>query len=138
MTQLDRQQNLSLYKGHILRNKLAGREYIQAHKIKTGKKGNPLTILEITESGWQYLESIKAKVEKYKGVGGFIHCYWQGKIKEWYEQKYKTCKAIIEDKSSGKAVDVGVYFSDKKTAVEVLIYGEEKEISNITKGPGAL
>lgn len=133
VTQLDRYCGMSLYKGHQLRDKLASREYIKAHKIKTGKKGNPVTVLEITQSGWQYLESIKAKVEKYQGIGGFIHCYWQNKIKEWYECKYKTCKALIEDKSSGKAVDIGVHFSDKKTAVEVLIHGEEKEISNIIK-----
>ncbi len=133
VTQLDRYCNMSLYKGHQLRDKLGAREYINAHKIKTGKKGNPFTILEITETGWQYLESIKAKVEKHKGVGGFIHCYWQSKIKEWYEQKYKGCKAIIEDKNSGKAVDVGVHFKDKKTAVEVMIHGEGKEINNITK-----
>lgn len=133
VTQLDRQENLSLYKGHQLRDKLAAREYIQTHRIKTGKKGNPLTILEITESGWKYLDSIKAKVERYQGVGGFIHCYWQSKIKEWYARKYKTCKAIIEDKSSGKAVDVGIHFGNKNTAVEIMIKGEQKEISNINK-----
>jgi hypothetical protein len=133
VTELDRLCNLSLYKGHQLRRKLAAREYIQAHRIKTGKKGNPITVLEITESGWQYLESIKAKAERYNGVGAFMHCYWQSKIKEWYEQKYKSCKAIIEDRSSGKAVDVGVHFSRKKTAVEIMIEGEQKEINNITK-----
>jgi hypothetical protein len=133
VTQLDRDCNISLYKGHQLRDKLTDREYILAHRIKTGKKGNPLTILEVTESGWQYLESIKAKVERYKGVGGFIHCYWQSKIREWYSRRYKTCKAIVEDKSSGKAVDVGVYFGDKNTAVEIMIKGEQKEISNINK-----
>jgi hypothetical protein len=133
VTELDRKSDLSLYKGHQLREKLAAREYIQAHRIKTGKKGNPLTILEITESGWQYLEAIKAKVERYRGVGGFIHCYWQSKIKEWYEQKYKACKAIIEDRSSGKAVDVGIHFRDKRTAVEIMIKGEEKEIKNIVE-----
>jgi hypothetical protein len=133
VAQLDRYCNISLYKGHQLRNKLAGRKYIEAHKIKTGKKGNPITVLEVTESGWQYLETIKAKVERYKGVGGFVHCYWQRKIKEWYERKYKGCKATIEDKSSGRAVDVGVYFGNKKTAVEIMIKGEQKEISNVTK-----
>jgi hypothetical protein len=134
VTQLDRSCNMSLYKGHQLRDRLAARGYVQDHRIKTGKRGNPLMVLEITEAGWQYLESIKAGVERYKGVGGFIHCYWQSKIKEWYERKYKACKATIEDKSSGKAVDVGVHFRDKKTAVEIMIKGERKEIKNIKEG----
>jgi len=133
VTRLDRSRKISLYKGHQLRKKLGNRAYIQAHKIRTGKKGNPLSILEITESGWSFLESIKARAQKYKGVGGFIHCYWQSIIKEWYERKYRNSKAIIEDKTFGKAVDIGVYIGNRKTAVEILISGEQKEIKNITE-----
>ena len=133
LTELDKTLNISLWKGHSLRKKLGSKGMTTIHRMKTGKRGNPISVVEILEPGWQYLETIEAKVERPKGVGGLLHRYYQYQIKKWYEGKYNECIAMIEDTTFGKAVDIGIHFSNTKTAVEVLIHGEEKEISNITK-----
>ncbi len=129
-TKRDERLGLSGYKGDRHRSELAEKEMIRMHKINTGKRGGMITLLEATDKAYEYLESIKAKVTKPRGKGGFIHAYWQHCIAESLR---KNAEVWIEDSRSGKLVDVGAKMDGKNVAIEIALEGEEKELVNVAK-----
>ena len=102
-------------------------------QVNLGKRGQLIALVEITSTGWDMLRTFKVDTRKPEGKGSFIHQFWQDRIKEWYLNQDPECKAEIEKSVYGKAVDVSVETKDKKIAVEILIKGEEKELTNIAK-----
>jgi len=129
VTELDRLLSISLWKGHELRRGLESKGCIEIHKIKTGRKGNPISIMEITPDGYELLKRLKVAFQKPQGIGSWRHKFWQHEVQAWYEANFPICKTAIED----KGVDVAVYLPNEKVAVEILIEGEAKEINNIKR-----
>jgi hypothetical protein len=131
VTELDRRLNISLRKGHEFRDRLELEGYIRIHRINTGTRRGNIAIVELTDKAYQYLKASNIEVSNPRGIGGFRHRFWQHQIQRWYLGRYKGCKAIIEDTNFGKRVDIGVYFAESRTAIEILIEGEQKELANI-------
>jgi len=129
VTDRDKRLGFSGYKGDSLRARLAQRNMVAAHKIFTGKRGGQMTLLETTPEGWKYLNSIKAGVDPVSGKGGFLHKYYQHKLKARLADE--GCNAKIEDASSGKAVDVSAEIDGENIAFEILVNGVTKEQDNI-------
>jgi hypothetical protein len=132
-TERDRRLGLSIYKGSNLRAALSGKELIRIHQANTGKRGGLIQLVEITDKGWEVLEDFKVGVKKPQGKGSFIHRFWQHKVQRWFLESFPGCKAVIEHSVLGKAVDVGVKVEGKRVAVEILIKGEEKELTNVIR-----
>jgi len=132
VTERDKRLGLSGYKGDSLRGKLTQRAMVVAHKIFTGRRGGQITILETTPEAWKYLRSIKAGVEPPPGKGGFLHKYYQHQLKIYLDLNH-GCEAVIEDMSSGKAVDVSAEIDSERIAYEILVNGVAKEQDNILK-----
>jgi hypothetical protein len=133
VTELDRKLKISLRKGHDLRDKLESESYMKIHRISTGSRSGLVSIVELTDKAYDYLKAAGGKLAKNPGIGSFLHCFWQHQIQKWYAAKFKDCKAIIEDTTFGKRVDIGIHLAQTKTAVEILIEGEQKEVTNIEK-----
>lgn len=126
-------QGLSAGKGDALTSQLVQRKLVEKVKVPTGRKGGQITLLEITSTGREMLERFGVKVNLPGGKGGLRHQYFQNKIAEWVRANHPDAKAVIEDASSGKAVDVSFVQSGKRIAIEVLVNGIDKEMSNVEK-----
>jgi len=131
VTELDRNLNISLRKGHDNRDKLESQGFIKIYRINTATRRGNVSIVELTEKAYEYLEAHNIRVNKPAGIGGVIHRFWQHQIQRWYLAKFKNCQTIIEDTTYAKRVDIGVHFQRSRTAVEVLVEGEHKELNNI-------
>jgi len=132
-TERDKKIGTSTYKGNRLRDQLVKEALVQIHHVNTGKKGGVITLVEITDKGWEVVKAYEMDVKKPIGKGSFIHQFWQHKVKEWFIENRRECKVEIEQSVQGKAVDVGAEIEGKKVAVEIMIKGEEKELTNIVK-----
>lgn len=117
-------------KGHEFRDKLESRGFVKIHRINTGTKRGYISVVELNERAYEWLKSNNIHAAHPAGIGNIIHKYWQHQIRRWYVAKYKNCKVIIED-TTYRRVDVAVYFSESRTAVEVCIENNvENEIFN--------
>ena len=133
-TERDRLLGLSSYKGNLLRKVLSEKGLITVHQLSTGHVGNTMTLLEITNRGWEFLRDEGFKIHVPRGHGSWRHRYFQNKLQRWFLENYPGCKAEIEQQEIGnKAVDIGVEIGGRKIAVEVQIEGEEKELNNIVR-----
>jgi DNA helicase HerA-like ATPase len=134
--QRDEMLKLSRYKGSLLRQRLTKLGWIRQHKANTGRKSGQLTLLEVTEAGYEFLASVKARVERPRGRGGFLHKYYAYKLKEYAEATWPSCDARIEDASQGRPADVTVRIPgppQRVIALEIFMTGEAKEIRGIAR-----
>jgi len=131
VTYRDRREGISACKGDRMRRELADAGLIVLHRVNTGARGGRITLSEPTEQAYRLLEGMQVRVERPKGNGGFVHRFWQHTIHAWaVRQGYP---ARIEDAIDEKRVDVGVEWQEKRCAVEVVMQGLEKEMSNLEK-----
>ncbi len=130
---LDELSSHSQYKANLIRQQLidAGPGLIRVHRIKTGKRGGPLSVVEITQAGYHLLSKLAVDCKQPVGHGGIEHVFWQHTIYRWAIGKGYPAK--IEQWLSNKSVDIGVEWAEKKVAVEVALENMEKEISNLIK-----
>ncbi|MBI4307716.1 MAG: hypothetical protein HY684_02805, partial [Chloroflexi bacterium] len=88
-------------------------------------------LLDFTNSGRELLARHGIKINTPKGKGGLVHQFYQNLMARWFAKNFPQGKATIEDMSSGKAVDVSFVGEGKRIAVEILVNGVDKEISNV-------
>ncbi len=93
--------------------------------------GRPLSLYELTSEG----EKITGQQNLGQGKGGFAHCYYQHRIKEFFSKHGWT--PVIEEYQNGKACDVGLTMDNRKVAIEVAASNPSKELSNIEKDSAA-
>ena len=139
--QRDTYLNLSRYKGSLIRRQLIDAGYVKPHKVGTGARSGQLVLQEITGTGYELLNSMKIRVRKPQGRGGFLHKYYCYKLKEFAEATWDGSVVQLEDGTMGKYADVTVRMptgSEEDTgsviAFEVFMTGEAKEIRGIAKG----
>jgi hypothetical protein len=131
VTYRDKQAGISASKGDRMRRELADAGLIVIHRVNTGTQGGRVTLTEPTEQACRMLEGMQVRVERPKGNGGFVHRFWQHTIHAWaVRQGYP---ARIEDAVDEKRVDVGVEWAEKRCAIEVVMQGLEKELSNLER-----
>lgn len=110
---------LSNYMGTKILKSLSFKGFIRKAKIYTAQRGNQPIILEITDKGKEYLNSIGIKIQS-KGKGGAVHQWWQKKIQEFYKKRGHI--VVIEPNTGGANTDVLIFESeDKRIAVEVAL-----------------
>ena len=126
----DEKLNLSAGKGFARRSELLKLGLIEEVKVPTGVRGGQVTLLDITSAGRDLLARHHIKLNA-KGKGGLKHQYFQNVMQRWFAKHYTAGEATIEDVTSGKAVDVSFVDEEKKIAVEILVNGIDKELSNI-------
>ncbi len=132
-TERDAALGLSSWKGNDVREQLLARELVRKQKVNTGRRGGVITLLEVTDAGYELLESLGVKGAVPAGKGSFEHRFWQYQIVGHLREKYAGCEPVIEDFRFGKAVDVGVKIEDRWVAVEIGLTGLDKELTNIRK-----
>jgi energy-coupling factor transporter ATP-binding protein EcfA2 len=122
------------YKADSLRQQLAdtGPGLLRTHRITTGKKGGPLSVVVLTDAGLRIIEKLNIKHPQPLGHGGVEHKFWAYAAHRWAVGE-KGYPAKIEKWLNGKSVDVGVEWDEKKVALEIALEGMEKEISNLIK-----
>jgi len=114
-----------------MRRQLAAEGLLRLHQISTGLRGGQPTLAELTGEGCKLLERLEVRYEHPLGRGTFEHKYWQHVVHCWaVAQGYPS---QIEQEVAGKAVDVGVIWDEKRVAVEIVVEGVEKELSNLSK-----
>jgi hypothetical protein len=133
ITELDEANHLSQYMALRLRRQLqdTGPGLIRIHRLSTGKRGGPLSVVEITEAGYHLLNKLRVPSHRPAGHGGIDHSFWQHAIYRW--ALARGYPAEIEKWQNGKSVDVGIEWDEKKVAVEVALEDMEKEMSNLIK-----
>lgn len=131
ITELDRLDWLSEYKANLIRQQLkdTGPGLIDIHRIATGKKGGPLSVVKITEAGYHLLAKLGVECEQPVGHGGTEHTFWQYTIYRWAIGHGYPAK--IEQWQNNKAVDLGVEWDERKVAIEVALGDMEKELNNL-------
>jgi len=131
VTERDRREGISAWMGNAIRRELEDAGLIRLHRVSLGGRGRRITLTELMSRAYQVLEALQVKVEKPKGNGGYVHRFWQHTIHQWaVKQGYP---AQIEETLREKRVDVGVKWAEKRRAVEVVIEGLDKELSNLWK-----
>lgn len=131
ISELDRLDWLSQYKANLIRQQLkdTGPGLINIDRIPTGKKGGPMSVMQITEAGYHLLAKLDVECEQPVGHGSIEHTFWQYTIYHWAIAQGFPAK--IEQWLNNKAVDVGVEWREKKVAVEVALENMEKELNNL-------
>lgn len=131
--ELDRIDSLSDYKAHLIRQRLmdTGPGLIQIHRISTGKKGGPISTIELPAHALQLLDRLQIKYPQPIGHGGPEHKFWQHTIYRWAIEQGHVPR--IEYWLNGKSVDVGIEWDEKKVVLEVALEDMEKEMSNLVK-----
>ena len=114
-----------------LRTALEKDGLIRLQRIRTGLRGGQITLTELTDRAYGLLASYKVAAKRPAGRGGFEHGFWQHTAHAWAERKGYGTK--IEEEVSGKAVDVGVTTDSQRIAVEVMMEGLDKELTNVAK-----
>lgn len=125
------QIKLSAGRGDALSDALLKRGLIEEIKVPTGRRGGQPILLDFTNSGRELLARHGIKINTPKGKGGLVHQFYQNLMARWFAKNFPQGKATIEDMSSGKAVDVSFVGEGKRIAVEILVNGVDKEISNV-------
>ncbi|MBF8267452.1 MAG: ATP-binding protein, partial [Dehalococcoidia bacterium] len=128
-----KQLHLSAGKGDRLSDALVERGLIEEIKVPTGKRGGQPILLDITKAGRDLLARHHIKVNVPRGKGGLKHAFFQNAVQKWFAANFPNGTANIEDTDNDahKAVDVAFVGDSKKIAVEILVNGVEKELSNI-------
>jgi hypothetical protein len=131
--ELDRIDSLSEYKANLIRQRLmdTGPGLIRIHRISTGKKGGPVSTVELPAHTLQLLDRLQIKYPQPVGHGSPEHKFWQHAIHRWAIQQGHVPK--IECWLNGKSVDVGIEWDEKKVAIEIALEDMGKEISNLIK-----
>lgn len=131
--ELDRIDSLSEYKANLTRQRLTdtGPGLIRVHRISTGKKGGPVSTVELPAHTLQLLDRLRIKYPRPEGHGKAEHKFWQHTIYRWAIEQGHVPK--IEYRLNGKSVDVGIEWDEKKVALEVALEDMEKEINNLLK-----
>jgi len=135
VTARDQKHDISASVGSKHRKRLIDEGFIRAHRILTGQRGGQLQVTEVTEQGYQELERFAVHVPRPPGRGGFEHRLWQHIVHSWAVAM--GYPAQIEQEVSGKPVDVGVIWDEKRVAVEIVVEGIEKELDNFGKDMAA-
>ncbi|MGA1841858.1 MAG: hypothetical protein ACMUIU_14650 [bacterium] len=130
-TKRDKKLRISQWMGNKIRQELADQGLISLHRVSTGIKRKIFTLTEITEDGYKLLEGMQVRVKRPRGSGGYIHQFWEHTVYTWCLRAGFPAK--IEDRISEKNVDVGIQWNEKRCAVEILIKGIDKELSNLAK-----
>lgn len=135
----DRLLGYSAYRAKKARDELEELGYVRRHVIPTGRRGGQLILEEITDEGYEHLAQMQVTARKPPGRGGYVHKFWQHRVAEWVMRNHEGAKVRIEDAGSGKSVDVSLFLPSqpddkaKATAFEVLVNGEEKELTNVSR-----
>lgn len=119
-----------------LRKLLLASGWITLHRASTGRRSGQLTLLEVTEEGYEVLASMRIRANRPRGRGGFLHRYYAFKVKQYAEITWPGCVAIIEDGSQGRPADVTVQPSGQPSptiAFEIFVTSEDKEIRGILR-----
>ena len=131
VTERDKRLGLSSWKGNRIRQELKDTDMLRFHEVNMGLRGKQITLTEPTDKAYHLLDALQVKVERPSGNGGFAHRFWQDTIYRWaVNQGYP---ARIEQALDKKRVDIGVQWVEKRCAVEVVMEGLEKELSNLKK-----
>ena len=132
VTERDERIRISKGKGFKIRQSLEAEGLIKTHRVKTGRRGGPLAVLELTDRAYALLDDLEVRYERPRGHGSYCHKFWQHRILMFAQAR--GWPARIEDsRTGGKAVDVSVEWEERHTAVEVLVEGVDKEISNLVQ-----
>jgi len=131
VTERDKKHDISPGLGHRYRQRLAAEGLIRFHRILTGRRGGQLQLTEITEAGYRLLKEFDVPAAPPPGRGGFVHRFWAQTVYTWAVRR--GYPAQIEQEVVGKPVDVGVIWEEKRVAVEIVIEGIEKELTNLAK-----
>ena len=122
---------LSIFKGNRAKKELVTRGYVKEIEVDMLIRGGRPKIYELTEKGRDYLLLELFIQPRVWGKGGTEHCFWQHRIKRYYERW--GCNAQVEVFIGKKSVDVVVKCPNGKwTAVEIAM-SPEYEIENIKK-----
>jgi hypothetical protein len=135
-TDRDRALGLTAYKGVQLRKELEQRGLARPVRVSLGKRGKNLLLLEILEPGKEMLRQLGVGPSEHRGKGGFVHRFWQHMLKRQLDETYAGTEAVIEDASTGRAVDVAIEVAGRKIAYEICVNGVDKELTNIAKDEG--
>ena len=132
VTKLNEISPFTSYKSDSLRDQLAntGPGLLQTHRITTGKKGGPLSVVVLTDAGQRIVDKLNIKHPEPLGHGGVEHKFWQYAAFRWAVGE-KGFPAKIEKWQNGKSVDVGVEWHEKKVALEIALNDMEKELNNL-------
>lgn len=131
-TERDVKHGYSAWKGNKLRGQLEQEGLISFHRVPTGLKGKVFTLTEVTNKGYLLLEKLQVSVRRPPGNGGFIHKWWQYGVYAWAVRHGYPAK--IEEEVDGKAVDVGIHWEERWTAVEIVMGKKlNKELYNLGK-----
>ena len=134
--QRDQMLFVSKYKGSTTRKRMMEAGWVRSHKVGTGRRSGQLVLLEVTGRGYEFLSSMRIRVERPKGRGGFLHRYYAIKIKEYAEATWPEWTATVEDGTQGRPVDVLVRTADdsgRTIAFEIFMTGEAKEVRGIAR-----
>ncbi len=133
----DKMLGLSASRAKNARTELEELGFVRRHVVQSGKRGGQFVLEEITEAGYEHLAELQVPARKPAGKGGYAHKFWQHKVAEWLRDRYEGARVGIEDAGSGKSVDVSLFLpsqpagAGKVIAYEVLVSGEEKELTNV-------
>ena len=106
-------------KEHLVRHGLA-----VICDIKTGRRGNKIKCLELTEKGIKKAESLGIEYRGLTGKGSFAHRFWQHRVKGYFEGKGYIARLEGEHPGIDDLADVSVEKDGKRIAVEVELSGK--------------
>lgn len=119
ITERFRALGLTNYLGGKLIKSLIYKGFLKKVNIRTGKRGNPPLLLQVTDRGTDYLKKNGVKIHA-KGKGGLVHQWWQKKIEGFYREIGQ--EAVIEPNIDGVNTDVLVIDANgKRIAIEVAL-----------------
>lgn len=106
--------NLGGYRGEKIIKQMIKKGLIKENEIRTGRRGKPIILLELTDKAFEILNLNKKYNPK---EGSLEHRFWKEKVKEWALKEGH--KAVIEHNKYGKSVDIVVIEDEKETAIEI-------------------
>ncbi len=113
-------------------DQLRNKGLIRKKKLKTGGRGRPKTLLELTSKAINYLKSNNVKPKQSEGRGGVIHLYWVTRISEFLEKNDYDVRTEVK---LGKVI-TDVLAVDKKgtrLAVEMEVTSAKNTLSKLPK-----
>ena len=134
-TERDAALGITAYKGVKLRSELKKRGLATEHRVSLFRRGKNLLLLDLTAEAYEVFRTMKIKRAEHRGKGGVVHRFWQYKVRESVLAEHPDWLCVIEDGSTGKAVDVSVNTGEKRIAIEVCIKNGT-EFTNIARDKG--
>lgn len=111
-------------KGDAPKNELVDANLVVERRVKTGRQRK---LLQLTETGREYVDQHKDMELNRKGRGGIVHQYWQQVIKDAFEDVGWTAKRELFD------ADVYVMMDGVELVVEVAMGDNEREIEHVAE-----